>query len=58
MFRGHELKGAVSGNVVTGAVPEEFFAKPGTAEMYIIDRGSTPARRSAIVRIPVLQRPK
>lgn len=58
VFRGHELKGAVSGNVVTGAVPVEYFAKPGSAEIYVIDRGYTPARRSAIVRIPVLQRSK
>ncbi len=58
VFRGHELRGAVSGNVVTGAVPDEYFAKPGIAKMYVIDRGYIPPRRSAIVRIPVLRRLK
>jgi peptidoglycan/LPS O-acetylase OafA/YrhL len=58
VFGGHELAGAVSGDVVTGAVPVEYFAKPGIAEVYVIDRGHSPAWRSAKVRIPVLRREK
>jgi peptidoglycan/LPS O-acetylase OafA/YrhL len=54
VFRNFRLKTVVSGNLLTAVVPNELFAQPGAADIYVVDETYSPPRRTSSARLPVL----
>lgn len=53
VFRGHALKSAAYGSVVTGAVPDELFKTPGEAEVYVLSDSHLIPLRSSVVKFSI-----
>jgi hypothetical protein len=53
VFRNHRLETVVSGKLLTASVPDELFAYPGEADIYVVDESYSPPRRTPIARLTV-----
>lgn len=53
VFRGHTLKSAAYGSVVTGAVPDDLVKLPGEVEIYVLSDSHLIPRRSSAVKMIV-----
>ena len=53
VFRDHKLETVVSGKLLTASVPNELFAHPGEAEIYVVDESYSPPRRTSTARLTV-----
>ena len=53
MFRNRKLETVVSGKLLTASVPNELFANPGEADIYVEDESYSPPRRTSTARLTV-----
>jgi peptidoglycan/LPS O-acetylase OafA/YrhL len=53
VFRNRKLETIVSGKLLTASVPDELFAHPGEAEIYVVDESYSPPRRTPTTRLTV-----
>jgi len=53
VFQNHKLETVVSGKLLTASVPNELFAHPGEADIYVVDESSSPPQRTPSARLTI-----